>query len=748
MDRAKLKEVWRAARQTSPQDRLRFLAGACGEDVPLRTEIDSLLAAEETARDFLEHPVLAGLPARIGPWQPIRRLGSGGMGTVYLAIRPNDGIEQQVAIKRIERSGVDPLLRERFLQERRILARLDHPAIAKFLDAGEDELGQPYLVMEYAPGEQLGEWLRYRTVSRAEKLQLFAKLCEAVHYAHQRLIVHRDLKPSNIVISAAGEPKLLDFGVAKILNEASRGVTALYATPAYAAPEQLAGEETTTAADVYSLGAVLFEMLAGRAVTPRAPLGQALGDDHGPDLAAIVAKALDPDATQRYASAQALREDVARFQAGLPVEARPLNAFTRGLKLVRRHRLGFAVATGMVAIVMGLSGYAWRQARLAQRTFTQARQINSALLWKVEAALRQQTPTVARAVLLEETSQSLQALSALGYRDDDFVAELAASYGNLGTALAEGTQPVAEKVRRAFSAGAALAPQDHSSRRVRLARARVELLWAQAAAQLRLLEGDAHLSLATVMLQRLRREGVAEAETQLAVAKMFEGDRLADRGQWEALEKARRELLTLARAVPGNDRGRRLLGTAEKKLGAVLSFRQRPAEALPHYLAALEIDRREFASQAGVSQRLDLATSLSELGGVYLQLNRASEALPLLEESVGLRRAAYQLDRGSARVKFALSNALLRLGRARFAAGSVGDSAFEEAAAVASAAPANHQQLARILAAHAETLRRDPRRPSMVREALALFATIERDGGMDAQLRAEWEALKQRHRQR
>src|SRR5579884_20979 len=257
----------------SPSARNEYLAA---RKVPpeLRAEVDSLLKFDDEARFITEHVAAAAVNALnaqahpapgtvCGPWRLLRPLGEGGMGVVWLAERADGEVEQRVAVKFV-RSGADLAgFRADFLEERRILASLSHPGIARLLDAGHTAGGSPYLVMEYVEGRTIDE--AARQLDLRELLTVFLQVCDAVSFAHRNLVIHRDLKPSNILIDAEGHPKLLDFGIARILDTADRGQTVVRAlTPEYASPEQERGEAHSTATDIYSLGAVLYKLLLGR----------------------------------------------------------------------------------------------------------------------------------------------------------------------------------------------------------------------------------------------------------------------------------------------------------------------------------------------------------------------------------------------------------------------------------------------------------------------------------------------------
>jgi non-specific serine/threonine protein kinase/serine/threonine-protein kinase len=270
---ARAAELARQTLQIDPARRTEFIRQACGDDPTLRTKVESLLASEaEVEASTITHSAsIPDLEQRVGPYKLIRELGRGGMGVVYLAERDDASFHQRVAIKLVRRGmEYDEVIR-RFRHERQILASLDHPNIARLLDGGTTEDGVPFFVMEYIEGEPMDDYCHDRNLSVAGRLKLFRAVCAAVHYAHQNLVIHRDLKPGNILITKEGVPKLLDFGIAKILDPESFDLTAARTatwarpmTPAYASPEQVRGLPLTTSSDVYSLGVILYELLTGQ----------------------------------------------------------------------------------------------------------------------------------------------------------------------------------------------------------------------------------------------------------------------------------------------------------------------------------------------------------------------------------------------------------------------------------------------------------------------------------------------------
>lgn len=400
----------------SPEAVPAFLDRVCAGDAALRGHLERLMAADREAGDFLTgtgaewgarlsleagaEPPSGPLPGELRPgdvlgsFRIVREIGRGGMGAVYLAERADGAFDQQVAIKVLQTGAAGREFLARFVQERRILARLQHPHIARLLDGGVTRGGLPYFAMEYVDGIPLTRYCREHAVNRAGALVLFIQVCEAVAYAHRNLVVHRDLKPGNILVSRTGEVKLLDFGIAKALEDEldsgeSTQIRAL--TPHYAAPEQIRGEAPTTATDVYALGVVLFELLTGERLygeTTRTPGGVTRAVLHDPprapsraapdrsiprDLDHIVLQALRKHPDERYPSADLLLEDLRLFRSGRPVQASPPTLGYLAGKFVRRNRLLVtAAALAVASLVAGLVGTAW-QARVADRERDRAR---------------------------------------------------------------------------------------------------------------------------------------------------------------------------------------------------------------------------------------------------------------------------------------------------------------------------------------------------------------------------------------
>ncbi|MBI1764574.1 MAG: protein kinase [Acidobacteria bacterium] len=481
-----IEALFQVAVEQEPARRGAFLAQACGEDAALRAEVKSLLAQEQAdsfiqaqvkgvAREFTaQQDELTG--QHIGVYRIGERLGEGGMGVVYAAVRDDAQFEKQVALKVVKRGMDTEFVLKRFWRERQILARLEHPCIARLLDGGMTGDGRPYFVMEYVEGQPITAYCQARGLGVPERLKLFRQVCAAVQYAHQQLVVHRDLKPSNILVAPApdsrpdgpedqvGLPKLLDFGIAKLLAAAddadpqTQTATELrLLTPEYASPEQMRGQTLTTTTDVYSLGVVLYELLTGQrphqfntrataavehavATAPPKP-SEAVSPTGAPklpkqlagDLDNIVLMALRAEPERRYQSVEQFSEDLRRYLAGLPVTARADTFTYRASKFVRRNRLGLAAALLVLLSLLGGIGVATYQARRAEQRFQQVRKLANTFLFDFHDKI-QHLPgsTEARELLVKTALEYLDSLARDASRDAALERELAVAYQRVG----------------------------------------------------------------------------------------------------------------------------------------------------------------------------------------------------------------------------------------------------------------------------------------------------------------------------
>jgi tetratricopeptide (TPR) repeat protein len=464
-------------------DRAARIQELCSDCAELRAEVESLLAAHKNAGSFLavetkissEASGRASLSGRqLGSYRLLDIIGAGGMGTVYRAERIDGQFQKRVAIKVVPAAIHSPELQRRFNSEQQILASLEHPNIARLLDAGISSDGIPYFVMEYVDGAPINQYSDSRALGAKERLRIFQTVCESVQYAHQHLVVHRDIKPANILISADGVPKLLDFGVAKILDPWRAGLAeATHSllnpmTPAYASPEQARGEKLTTASDIYSLGVVLYELLTGLAAQPVAgkSLEEAIriiteteppkpttairnktGADNlartlelSADVDAIVAKAMRKDPQHRYSSARELSSDISRHLEGMPVLAHRGSLRYVAGKFAARHTAG--VLAAIVGLILAISGFglvvrqnhiAERERALAQRRFDDVRSLAKSLMFEVHDSIKDLPgATPARKLLVTRASQYLDSLSREAGNDVGLQRELAAAYERLG----------------------------------------------------------------------------------------------------------------------------------------------------------------------------------------------------------------------------------------------------------------------------------------------------------------------------
>ena len=507
-----VRKVFESAELLQGGDLLDYLEAACAGDTELRAEVESLLRAQSRAGSrFMVEPAanlmrtanlaVAEVPRaglRVGAYQILDEIGHGGMGEVYRAFRVDGQFKQEVAIKLVRIGLGSSFVMERFVHERQILATLNHPNIAHLLDGGTTNDGVPYLVMELIEGERIDAYCREHRLSVTERLQLFLHVCEAVEHAHQRLVIHRDIKPGNILVTKDGTPKLLDFGIAKILDPSGAAETTVTRsmTPEYASPEQISGRPITTATDVYALGMVLYKLLTGcspyrvplasplqwsQAVThtdPQRPSSAVLSETHAGldggftdekpaeavlntreptaaklrrrlsgDLDCILLKALRKEPEKRYGAARQLADDIQRHLDGLPVTALKGSWAYNAGKFVSRHRVPVAATVlVIIALVAGI-GATLRQARIArveraraQKRFDDVRAFSNSLIFDVHDAL-QDIPgtTAARNLLLDRAVQYLDRVSADSEGDPNLQRELASAYQRLATVQGDAT---------------------------------------------------------------------------------------------------------------------------------------------------------------------------------------------------------------------------------------------------------------------------------------------------------------------
>jgi eukaryotic-like serine/threonine-protein kinase len=461
----RVEDLYHRVLELDESRRAEFIEQSCRDDEVLRREVESLLAHEKAAEHFIESPALevmgklvANEPgitegARIGAYRIVREVGHGGMAVVYLGERDDQNFRKRVAIKMVKPGiGTEQVL-QRFRNERQTLAALDHSNIVKLLDGGSTESGLPYLVMEYVEGLPIDRYCDLNKLSIAGRLRLFRDVCSAVQYAHQNLVIHRDLKPGNILITKEGLPRLLDFGIAKLLNPECLETPLVTRmdwramTPEYASPEQVLGDPVNSATDIYSLGVLLYEILTGHrpyqvAGSSRREIERLVCENEPPrpstqvstdreqlkaiaemrvaepkqlvsllrgDLDWITMKAIEKDPGRRYATASELSADIGRYLSHEPVLARPASAAYRARKYVRRHPVGVTVAAGLVLLLAGFTGMQSFQLRRTTRERDRANRVTEFMegMFKVSDPSAARGNTITAREILDKASKDI-----------------------------------------------------------------------------------------------------------------------------------------------------------------------------------------------------------------------------------------------------------------------------------------------------------------------------------------------------
>jgi len=655
-----------AASALEPEAQAAYLAEACAADPTLRDEVLALLRADRSSSDsgFISDVVAeAGadlareaesrrIGERVGPYRLIREIGHGGMGTVYLAERVDEQYQASVAIKFVRGALAAPELARRLRAERQILSDLTHPNIAWLLDGGTAADGTPYLVMEYVDGEAIDRWCDRRGIGLTGRLSLFQQVAEAVQHAHQALIVHRDLKPSNILVTGDGTPKLVDFGIAKLLRDEAPDATATLRvmTPAYAAPEQVRGQRITVATDVYALGGVLYRLLSGR--RPVEITGASPGEmerricevmppppsvvAEGPaaawkrnlrgDLDTIVLKALRKEPERRYASVEQLADDIRRHQVGRPVRARADSWRYRAGKFVRRNRIavGAAALVGMT-LLGGLGATLWQAQRAnrartaAETALAQSDEVKNFLL----SLFRANDPDEARGAqitvreLLDRGMRRVDSLAGQPAVQADLLETLADVEMSLGEyARAQGMYDREVAIRRAHPGGAdSLLAQALIGRGIALDRRGVP---DSAAAAFREV---LHLS-----------RGNGRAEGPLAMTALFNlGDEYARMGRDRAADSALGLVVAIQQRTLAPDAPARMQPLSD--LGLQLAVEGRYAEAIPLLREALRI---ALASDPDTASPVT-ADPMDNLGMALRESGQYDAAEPLVRRELALR---------------------------------------------------------------------------------------------------------------
>ncbi len=733
-----IKDLLEAVLERPPAQRAAFLDEACAGDDALRAEVASLLAAHEdaAAADALDSPFLkpeASRPEgrRVGPYRLVRELGRGGMGTVHLAARADGQFEQQVALKLVHPGAATDEMLRRFRHERQILASLEHPHVARLLDGGVTEDGMPYLVMEYVEGAPLTEYCDAHRLSTEQRLHLFITVCDAVAFAHRNLVVHRDLKPGNIQLSKDGQVKLLDFGIAKLLNveEVAETLTRTgvrLLTPEYAAPEQVLDKPLTTAADVYALGVILYELLTGyrpfyvrglspgemeRVICQEEPTKPSTAVSRGVevpeadppeavsqarntqperlrrrlsgDLDNIVLMALRKEPARRYGSAEQLADDVRRHLAHLPVRARPDTVVYRASRFVRRHRLGVA-ATALVilALVGGIAATAY-QARVAQHRFDEVRALANTLLFELHDAI-QDLPgsTPARELLVRRSLEYLDKLAREAGSDTSLLLELATAYrkvgdvqGNPTNANLGQTQGALESYRKAVAIAqtvlAASPANVEAQRNLALIQERLGDVQA-ASGDLEQAEASMRDAVARYRALAASHGPDAVAWRRYAVGLIKLGDLLgnpnfANRGDADAALEAYRTARPLLDSLYAADTSQaqvfRLRGLIYERIGTVYDLQANHEAALDAFGSSLAL-RQAYAAEHPdqVDAIRDLAIAHEKMGMMSVKTGDLEEAAARYRRSRDIFEDLWQADSMNAQARLSLAISYVHLG--------------------------------------------------------------------------------------
>jgi non-specific serine/threonine protein kinase/serine/threonine-protein kinase len=740
----RVKEIVNAGLERQGAARTDFLDDACGSDSTLRQEVEELISSFHEAGDFLDD---APIPVKqiadsasharsgqnslccvkgeeIGPYRVIDVIGQGGMGTVYRCIRVDGEFSMQVAVKVVKHgmASSSAVLR-RFRQERQILAQLTHPNIARLLDGGVTEDGLPYLVMEFVEGKPIDVWCRTNEPSIHERLLLFRGVASALQYAHRNLIVHGDVKPSNVLVTADGVPKLLDFGVAKLLDPDARETTITAAgfrpmTPAYASPEQLRGEPVGTLCDLYSLGVVLYELLAGQRPykfddpNPRAVLRLMESTEVAKpsvvsgrkelagDLDNIALKAIDREPERRYVSIEQLSEDLRRYLEGRPVLARPDTMWYRVQKFVHRNPVSvMASLMLLLTLVGGVVTTSWQAAiartehARAQRRFEDVRKLANAFLFELDNSLAPLIgSTEVRRKLAENSLRYLDSLASEAGDDPELQLELASAYEKLGDvhgrpnyANLGNTDKALELYRKALAIR-----ERHASRNPKNLPLQLDLANTYTAVgAVQKVAGDFRAGLeydrkAQAINMKLVAAEPNNRQYRRALASTFTtlGASLSHIGDWAGVLEVRAKSLQMfeemVAADPTNVDNRRGLGLAHMRMGSILEHEGDRAGALKHLRQALEIHKTLLAERPNDAPvRISYARAHSTLGASYLDGGDPSTALDHFRHAVAVHAELAAADPHDARMRSLLATSHVRIARCLIRLGK-GESAEEQ----------------------------------------------------------------------
>jgi eukaryotic-like serine/threonine-protein kinase len=655
-----------------------------------RRRVEQLLEAWDESGDFLESPALGTLPVgmplgtRLGPWRLISILGAGGMATVYLAERDDEQFKQKAAIKVVAGARVSRVMERRFREERQILARLEHPNVARLIDGGVAPDGCPFLVMEFVAGSAIDGWCRQRNLGTRERLELFRQVCEAVHFAHQHLVVHCDIKPGNLLVTEDGTPKLLDFGIARMLAQGPQSTTTFFhpMTPEYASPEQIRGAPVGTATDIYSLGILLHELLTGRRpfVLSGKPLDeilQIIGGQDPPDprcgsadLDAIVLKAIHKDPERRYTSAIELAADVSLFLEGRPLQARPRRAGYVLRKFFGRHRLAAGAVASAAVLLMTASAIIYRESRAAARHFEDVRRLAHFVIFDMHdavAPLAGSTP--ARKLLVSNALQYLDSLNRDAGGDEALQRELALAYVRVGDVSGNPAQAnlgdTGEALRSYRKAADLLDPLFRKHPRdqdlgqsLALVRERMESVYQLLRRFTEALRAaDASLAIHGQLFREApsdsNKRGLAIGYFTRAHAGAGSGRPALDQQPLRDYQAATEIFEELLSNRPGDEQRLRDAALGHKYIGGILKEGPQPDEALPHLRRAEELDQRRTEVHPEDRQaKLDLSFDYSQ--DAEFQNSRRKDlpaALALYRKTLAIREELSASDPSDIRVR-------------------------------------------------------------------------------------------------
>ena len=703
-----VKLVFHATLDLEPAARNAYLAEACSSDDELRSEVEALLASSDEAEDFIERPAMefenhaaSVVGCKIGPYRVIELIGEGGMGAVYRSVREDDEFHQQVAIKLVKRGMDTDFVLRRFRTERQILARLNHPNIARLLDGGVTGDGLPYFVMEYLPGTPINEYCEQHFLPVEDRLRLFLPVCDAVLYAHQNLVVHRDLKATNILVTPDGVPKLLDFGIAKLLDRGDATVTLVrMMTPDYSSPEQIRGETITTASDVYSLGVLLFEISTGQrpfhlAGLPSEQVARVIEEQDPPrpsslrrlpsELDNIILKAMHKEPRMRYASVEHLAEDLRRHLEGRTVNARPATFGYRAAKFIRRNRAGvIAGAIAGLALLTGLGATVWQfsvaraERDSALRRFYDVRDLANSFLFEIDGSLVNVPGTTrARELLVKRVVQYLDML-AKDSDDPSLRRELAVALEKQGevegsnrNANVGDAQASLASYERALRIYEILAARDAGNLQAQSDLARAHSSVSDALVnlghfKLALDHNRTALSIRETILAAVPSDPGARRE--LAAALRDLGSALANVGDWggtfENRHKSYEILKELERSDPYNPATRRSLAIAAKRMGRILVHEKHLSAALPYYREALALETDESAQNPGNAVvGMNLSFTHQDMGNAMFEMQNFPAALESFQKAHEIRAELASADPRDARSSSTLSTTCIRLGQ-------------------------------------------------------------------------------------